>query len=158
VQTEERSPDDVGAFLAFQQFGRGLFVREAVVTALDDLALCTPVVPESPMASDPEQPVAKSALGGVKSIESLDGQQPDLLVDFFGDLMVPAGDVVDQAVDIADVALVHRAPSRTIAPGHRPEEAKIVVHLASASVGLRLLHHIYCHEPRKSLALSQEIG
>jgi hypothetical protein len=65
----------------------------------------------------------------------------DLLVDVLGDLTIAADQVVDQAEDVTDVALVHRVPRGSIAPGHRPDEAAFVVHLPVASVGFELFHH-----------------
>jgi hypothetical protein len=88
------------------------------------------------VAGDAEQPVPEPALAGVESIESLDGQQPDLLVDVLGDVTIAADEVVDQPEDVTDVPLVHHIPRGSIAPGHRPDEADFVVHLPVASVGL----------------------
>ena len=100
----------------------------------------------------PSSQSRNSPLRGVESIELLDGQQPDLLVDVLGNVAVPADEVVDERENVADVAPVHRVPSGTVAPRHRSNQAASRRPSSGGLVGVEGRLPFYCREPAKSFA------
>ena len=67
-------------------------------------------------------------------------------------LRSPPSRVIDHAKDVADVALVHDGPSRSVAPGHCPQQTEFVVHRPTALVVWFPLPE-YCRERAKSFAV-----
>ena len=53
---------------------------------------------------------------GVESGDTIESQQPDLLIDILGEVTISAHEVKDHAKNVADVALVHHTPRGTLPP------------------------------------------
>jgi hypothetical protein len=110
---------------------------------------------QRPVARNAQQPVPKPAPTEVEPVNPLDGQEPDLLANVFRGASVSTQQVIHHSKDVADVPLVHDGPSRTVAPGHRPQQAEFVVHRPTAPIVWFPLP-VYCRERPKSFAIRRE--
>ena len=110
------------------------------------------MVSQSAVSGDAEEPVSEPAPTGVESVEPLDGEHPDFLVDVLGEVTISADKVINHPVDVADMALVHRVPCGTVAPRHRSDKEEFVVHRPATSVEVGDSPQVYCREPTKSFA------
>ena len=96
-EVEQRRTDNVGTLYLFEQFRRWQYIGRPVKIIVWSVAQGVAVAPKHAVMSYAKKPTAEFSPAGVKPVEPLDGEQPDLLAYVFGSSAIPAKQVIDNA-------------------------------------------------------------
>jgi hypothetical protein len=154
-EVEKRRADNIGSFDLFEQFRWRQDVGRPVKMVVRSVAQGMAAAPTRAVVGYAKKPAPELSPAGVKPVEPFDGEQPHLLADVLGSGAVPAKQVIDQAKDVANMAIVHRGPRRPVTPRHRPDQVRFVVHWPATPVVSFPLPE-YCRESSKSFATTEK--
>ena len=103
------------------------------------------------MTRDAHQPIAEPAGSEVVAVDTLQGSQPDFLMEVLGQRPVTSDQVINKAEEIADVAIVDRGPGGPIAP-RQPRRRRRSSFITSDPGSFGRVPSYHCPERRKSFA------